>query len=132
MTDPAPDPAPLRVLLVDADERTRESLAGLLAIGRRCVVVGSAGHPLEALDLLVEFSPDVVVIDPRLPEVDGGRAFITRVRQLSPSTRILVLGWSSTIEQDCMEDGADAFVRKTFRPRELVDAVVAASLGRLD
>ena len=46
---PAPDPAiradPLRVLVVDADERVRESLTGLLAIGGRVLVVGGAGQP---------------------------------------------------------------------------------------
>ena len=123
MTDIAAPAAPLRVLLVDADERTRESLAGLLGIGRRCIVVGKAGHALEALDLLVAAPPDVVVIDPRLPELDGGRAFIARVREVAPSARVLVMGWSDAIEQDCLLNGADAFIRKTFKPRELVEAV---------
>jgi DNA-binding NarL/FixJ family response regulator len=118
------------VLIVDADERTRESLAGLIGIGRRCLVVGKAGHAEEALGLLSTFQPDVVVIDPRLPEIDGGRAFMARVRELSPGTRVLVMGWSDAIEQDCLLNGADAFVRKTFKPRELVDAVVAASASR--
>jgi DNA-binding NarL/FixJ family response regulator len=127
MTEPASDRAPLRVLVVDADDRTRESLAGLLSIGRRCIVVGTAGHPLEALAQLAEFSPDVIVVDPRLPEVDSGRAFIARVHELSPATRVLVMAWSDSLEQDGLVNGADAFVRKTFRPRELVDAVEAAS-----
>ena len=133
MTEPAPDrdPAPLRVLVVDADERTRQSLAGLLGIGRRCIVVGQAGHPLEALEMLAAFRPDVVVVDPRLPEIDGGRAFIGRIRETSPATRVLVMGWSEGIEQDGLLNGADAFVRKTFRPRELVEAVVAASRAAL-
>jgi len=127
VTEPAPAADPLRVLVVDADERTRQSLAGLLAIGRRCLVVGTAGHLADALELLGAFTPDVVVIDPRLPDVDGGRALISRIRELSPATRVLVMGWSDAIEQDCLINGADAFVRKTFKPRELVDAVVAAS-----
>ena len=127
MTEPSSDVAPLRILVVDADERTRESLAGLLWIGSRCVVVGTAGHPVHALDLLATSTPDVVVIDPRLPEIDGGRAFIKHVRERSPGTRILVMGWSDEVEQDCLLNGADAFIRKTFRPRELVDAVCAAA-----
>ena len=131
MTEPVPAVAPLRVLVVDADERTRESLGGLIGIGSRCVVVGTAGHVVEALDALATTRPNVVIIDPRLPEIDGGRALIARVRELSPETRILVMGWSDEIEKDCLLNGADAFVRKTFRPRELVDAVWAAS-GRID
>ncbi len=126
MTHTATGSGPLRVLVVDADDRVRESLAGLLGIGRRCIVVGTAGHPTEALAVLADAAPDVVVIDPRLPEVDGGRAFIARVRELAPETRILVLGWSDNLEQDLIGHGAHAFLRKTFRPRELVDAVLAA------
>lgn len=94
-------------------------------------MVGKAGHPLEAMQLLTESVPDVVVIDPRLPEIDGGRAFITRVRELSPATRVLVMGWSDATEQDGSLNGADAFVRKTFKPRELVEAVVAVSRAAL-
>ena len=130
MTD-APDPAPLRVLVVDPDERTRESLSGLIGIGRRCVCVGTAGRLAEAVGLVAEFKPDVVVVDPRLPEIDGGRVFMRKVRELSPATRVLVMGWSDTLEQDCLLNGADAFVRKTFRPRDLIQAVVAASLRPL-
>jgi DNA-binding NarL/FixJ family response regulator len=127
MTDPLDESAPLRVLVVDADDRTRESLAGLIGIGRRCVVVGTASHPTEALAALAKSAPDVVVVDPRLPELDGGRAFIAMVRATAPNTRVLVMGWSDAIEQDCLLSGADAFVRKTFRPRELVEAVLAAA-----
>lgn len=126
MTAPLDPDRPLRVLVVDADERVRESLAGLLGIGRRCVVVGTAGRPEAALEFVAADPPDVIVLDPRLPEVDGGQAFITRARELSPSVRILVMGWTDSLEHHAIASGADAFVRKTFRPRELVEAVCAA------
>jgi DNA-binding NarL/FixJ family response regulator len=126
MTAPLDPDRPLKVLVVDADERVRESLAGLLGIGRRCVVVGSAGRPDTALALIAADPPDVIVVDPRLPEVDSGQAFIARVREVSPSVRVLVMSWSHDLEHGAIVDGADAFVRKTYRPRELVDAVLAA------
>jgi DNA-binding response OmpR family regulator len=44
---------------------------------------------------------------------------------------VLVMGWSDATEQDSLLNGADAFVRKTFRPRELVEAVIAASRAAL-
>lgn len=121
----APD-GPLRVLVVDADDRVRESLSGLLAIGDQVTVVGSAGQAGPALDLVVDHQPDVVIVDPRLPEVDGGIAFIARLRALRPGTQILAMGWSDTLESAVREGGADGFLRKTFRPTELVAAVVAA------
>jgi DNA-binding NarL/FixJ family response regulator len=117
---------PLRVLVVDADDRVRESLTGLLAIGGRCSVVASAGHAGAALDLAIDSEPDVVIIDPRLPEVDAGRALISQLRANLPSVRILAMGWSDALEAAVIESGADGFVRKTFRPSELVAAVSAA------
>ena len=124
MTDSAAAPAPLRVLLVDPDDRVRESLAGLLRIGQRCLVVGSAGTADAALQLAQESAPDVVVVDPRLPGIDAGAAFIARLREVVPDTRVLVLNWSDGSDQ---ASGADAYTRKTFRPHELIDAVVSTS-----
>jgi DNA-binding NarL/FixJ family response regulator len=126
MTAPLDPARPLRVLVVDADERVRASLAGLIGIGRQCVVVGSAGSPETALALIAADPPDVIVVDPRLPEVDAGHAFIVSARELSPGVRILVMSWSDALEHGGIVDGADACIRKTFRPRELVEAVLAA------
>jgi DNA-binding NarL/FixJ family response regulator len=128
MPEPRPrNDGPLRVLVVDADDRVRESLTGLLAIGGRCMVVASAGQPGPAFDLALDHDPDVLIVDPRLPEVDSGIAFISRIRSRLPRVRILAMGWSDTLESAVLESGADGFLRKTFRPSELVAAVVAAS-----
>jgi DNA-binding response OmpR family regulator len=120
---------PLRVLVVDADDRVRESLTGLLAISGQCLVVASAGQVSTALELAVDHRPDVVIVDPRLPEVDGGIALIASLRARLPSTRILAMSWSDSLESAVLESGADGFVRKTFRPSELTAAVVAAGRG---
>ncbi|MFL5715808.1 MAG: response regulator transcription factor [Chloroflexota bacterium] len=119
-------PAPVRVVLVDADDRVRESLCGLICIGDRIVVVGSAGQAESALDIVRETHPDVVVLDPRLPDVDGGLRFIDRVRSSAPGVRVVVMSGSDTGEQGDVTAAADAFVRKTFRPNDLVAAVVGA------
>jgi DNA-binding NarL/FixJ family response regulator len=123
MTDSAAAPAPLRVLVVDPDDRVRESLAGLLRIGDRCVVIGMTGTADTAVLLAADTAPDVVVIDPRLPGGDGP-ALIARLRTAAPDTRVLVLNWSDSAD---LTSGADAYARKTFRPRELIDAVIAAT-----
>jgi DNA-binding NarL/FixJ family response regulator len=123
MTDHAAALTPLRVLLVDPDDRVRESLAGLLRIGARCLVIGTAGTADEAVLLAAETSPDVVVVDPRLPGIDGA-ALIARLRAVAPETRVLVLNWSETAD---LASGADAYARKTFRPHELIEAVVATT-----
>jgi two-component system, NarL family, response regulator DevR len=127
MTDPDADALPpLRVLVVDADDRVRESLAGLLCIGDRCVVVGTAGDAVDALSQVDATHPDVVIVDPRLPGMDIGLAFIDRLRTDSPDVRVVAMGWADGPEADAVNAGVDGWIRKTFRPSELVAAVVAA------
>jgi DNA-binding NarL/FixJ family response regulator len=111
------------VLLVDPDDRVRESLAGLLRIGSRCNVIGTAGTADGTVLLAAETDPDVVVVDPRLPGIDGS-SLIAKLRAVAPDTRVLVLNLSDTAD---LTSGADAYARKTFRPHELIDAVVATT-----
>jgi DNA-binding NarL/FixJ family response regulator len=120
-------PAHMRVVLVDADDRVRESLCGLLCIGDRLQIVGSTGQTSQALDIVAATHPDIVVIDPRLPETDGGLSLIGRLRAIAPDARILVMSGVDPADQVELVAAADGFVRKTFRPSDLVAAVVAAA-----
>lgn len=125
MSSSAVGPLP-RVLVVDADARTRESLTGLLGIGGRLLVVGSAGDVVSAASLAEDLRPDIIVVDPRLPELDRGRALIGRLRAAAPPCRILVMNGAAAAPEGWSPIDADAYVRKTFRANELVDAVLAA------
>lgn len=127
-SDPAttPDAAPgraLRVVVVDADDRTRQSIVGILGIRDRFRVVGSAGHVQAAVDLVRDRHPDVVILDPRLPELTGGVSLIRAIRAIDPASRILALGWSPQLELEALSAGADGFIRKTFKPGDLADAI---------
>jgi len=133
--DPAVDsaePAPLRVLVVDGDERVRESLTGLLSIGGKLLVVGAAGDGSTALELVAATRPDIVVVDPRLPEVERGVAFIERLRDQAPGVRVLVMNWSNVVDDSVEQCSADGVVRKTFRPSELLAAIQAACAAPSD
>jgi DNA-binding NarL/FixJ family response regulator len=128
MTDPTtPQPAPLRVLVVDPDDRIRETLAGLLCIDGQCAVVGTAAGADDAIAVAVAMRPDVVLLDPRIPAMDGGRAIISCLREAVPGVRVLVLNWSEAAGGGQPAGDADAYIRKTFRPHELIDAVAAAA-----
>ena len=126
MTDPDPRP-PVRVLVVDPDDRTRESLCGLLGIGTRCVVVGSAGDTTRALTLVGQLQPDILVVDANIDDPAVARALVVRVRTLSPATRIVAMTRADAVDAERRCAGVDAVIRKTFRPRELVDALLGAS-----
>lgn len=124
--DPA-DATPLRVVVVDADDRVRESLCRVLCIGQRLEVVGMAGEPDPALEVVRTTQPDVVVVDPRLPEVDGGLRFLRSLRRTAPSVRILVMSGSDLPEMADVTPLADGVVRKTYRATELLTAILGAA-----
>jgi DNA-binding NarL/FixJ family response regulator len=118
---------PLRVVLVDGDVRVRDSLAGLIGLGDGVSVVGSAGYALEGVELAVRVQADVVVVDPKLPDLEAGIGVIDTLRTRVPGVRILVMSWSDELEPTCREHGADAFVAKSAAPSELVEAVLAVA-----
>jgi len=118
-----------RVLIVDRDERVRDSLAGMLSIGDRVTVVGTAGDASDAIVQAAATHPDVVIVDPRLPEASDCDAFITDLRRHVPGIRIVCMAPKDILD-GAGDVHADAFVRKTFRPSELVTAILAAAGDR--
>lgn len=121
----APVERPIRVLVVDADERVRESLCGLLAIGDRIDIIGGAESPGAAIERVSADHPDVVIVDPRLPGVDQGLDFLRRLRAADPTVRILAMCSADTLDDAGVRATADGCVRKTFRPAEVIAAIVA-------
>jgi DNA-binding NarL/FixJ family response regulator len=125
-----PDPVsatPLRVVVVDADDRVRESLSRLLCIGDKIAIVGTAGEPEPAVEIVAATEPDVIVVDPRVPETDGGAAFIARLRDGAPKARVLVMSASDSAQLGEVASAADGVVRKTFRATELLSAILGAA-----
>jgi DNA-binding NarL/FixJ family response regulator len=117
----------LRVLLVDADHRVRECLRDLITLDDSVVVVGAVGHGAAAIEAVERAHPHVVVIDPRLPELDAGLALVSHVRTSYPGVRVLVMGWSDALEQARAGVGADGMLDKTAQPDELVAQILAAA-----
>jgi len=113
--------------VVDADDLVRQTVAALLGIGDRIEVVGIAGQVAPALDLVRTASPDVVLVDPRLPTLDDGLAFIRRLHTADPAVRVLIVCSPELLERTELAIGPDRCLRKTFRPDDLTAAVVAAS-----
>jgi two-component system response regulator DevR len=121
-------PTAVRVVLVDADDRVRESLCGFLCIGGHVEVVGNAGAADPALEVVLATRPDVVILDPRLPGVDAGLTLIRRLRSVAPGVRILLMGATETPDHADVIRAADGVIRKTYRPTDLVRAVLAAAV----
>lgn len=102
-------------------------MAALLGIGGRIEVVGAAGQAGTALELVLATSPDVVLVDPRLPDLDGGLAFINQVHELAPAVKVLVACTPEFLERAAATDGVDGYLRKTFRPDDLTAAILATT-----
>ncbi len=117
-----PDATPCRVIVVDADRRVRRDLAGLVDLGDGFACVGVASDPGAALDLIRRLDPDVVVLDPRLPDVDAGLALVSQLRSESEA-RIVVLGNDPELAARARTLGADEFVVKDAQLTPLVQAI---------
>jgi DNA-binding NarL/FixJ family response regulator len=119
-----------RVLIADDDHLMRAGLAELLAADPAIEVVGEASTGREAIEQTHRYDPDVVLMDVRMPDLDG----ITATRELTratPRTRILIL---TTFEQDdyifgALRAGASGFLLKRTRPEELLAAVHTVATG---
>lgn len=131
MTAVAPPPALAtpRVVVVDADRRVQQSLSDLLSLTGRVEIVGSAGDVRDALEAVDRTGPDVVLLDPRLPEIEAGLALITALRRARPSLRVVLTGWGDTEGHAMLRLSAPRYVSKSEAPEAFVDAIVDACCG---
>jgi DNA-binding NarL/FixJ family response regulator len=119
-------PSSPRVVIVDADRRVQQSLSDLLVLTGRVSVVGRAGDVRAALEEIERAAPDVVLLDPRLPDVEAGSALIAGMRRAWPSMKVVLTGWSD-VEGHAALDGAHAcYVSKGGSPEDFVGAIVDA------
>lgn len=126
--------APVRVLLVDDDPLVCSGLDLMLSAAGGITVVGSVGDGDLVVSAVHQHHPDVVLMDVRMPRVDGITATRELLAQVSPP-RVVVL---TTFAEDAavmraVEAGAAGFLLKTAAPADIIDAVrrVAAGEGVL-
>ena len=121
---------PIRVLLVDDQALFREGLATLLSVWEELEVVGEAGNGREAIAQAVALQPDVVLMDLRMPELDGVAA-TRQLQQVCPSARVIVL---TTFDDDehiweGLRAGAVGYLLKDVASEKLVEAIRATAVG---
>ena len=114
----------LRLVVVDDHPIVRDGLAGIFALEKDIDVVGQAGSGPEALAVVAERDPDLVLMDLRMPGGDGFAA-IRQLRERGGRPRVLVLTTYDT-ERDirrAMAAGADGYLLKDLPRDQLVAAV---------
>lgn len=120
----------IRVAVVDDQTLIRKGLASLLALVPDLTVVGQAADGREALALVAEQSPDVVLMDVRMPGMNGVAA-TRQIRARYPRTRVIVL---TTFDNDeyvfeSLRAGASGYLLKNADPDHLAAAVRAVHAG---
>jgi DNA-binding NarL/FixJ family response regulator len=120
-----------RVLLVDDEELVRSGLQTILEAQDDIEVVGEAADGAVVVPLVATLRPDVVVLDIRMPLVDGLQATRDLHRKVENPPRVLVL---TTFGDDenvyaALHAGAAGFLAKRARPAEIVDAVRVVARG---
>ena len=120
----------VRVLIVDDDELMRAGLRGVLASDPEIEIAGEAADGRDAVYRARKLEPDVVLMDVRMPDVDG----ISATRQLLDAlreTRVMIL---TTFEDDdyifgALNAGASGFLLKRTRPEDLIAAIHTIAAG---
>ncbi len=123
-------PTPTRVLIVDDQALMREGLRTLLDLDETIRVVGTAANGREALALARELGPHVVLMDIRMPEMDGVIATV-RIKEALPGVQVLML---TTFDDDelifaALQAGASGYVLKDTPSEQLARDLHAVRMG---
>lgn len=119
-------PSAPRVVIVDADRRVQQSLSDLLVLTGQVSVVGRAGDVRAALEEVQKAQPDVVLLDPRLPDVEAGLALIAGLRRAWPSMKLVLTGWADVEGHSALDGAQSCYVSKGGSPEEFVSALLDA------
>ncbi|MEU9172733.1 response regulator transcription factor [Streptomyces sp. NPDC048420] len=122
----------IRVLLADDQTLVRAAFAMLVESARDMEVVGEAGSGREAVGAAREVRPDLVVMDIRMPDLDGIEATrLIAADEALAGVRVLVLTTYDTDENivEALRAGASGFLVKDTRPAELLDAIRTVAAG---
>jgi DNA-binding NarL/FixJ family response regulator len=119
-----------RVLIADDDDLMRAGLVELLTADPKIEIAGQAATGREAVEQTRRLAPDVVLMDVRMPDLDGIGA-TRELARVAPATRVLIL---TTFEQDdyvfgALRAGGSGFLLKRARPEELIAAVHTIAAG---
>jgi DNA-binding NarL/FixJ family response regulator len=114
---------PTRVLIADDRPRSRRALRAVLALEPGMEVAGEATDGQEAVRLVEECEPDVVLMDAKMPVMDGLEA-TRRIKEQWPEVRVIVLTIHAGYRDEALAAGADAFLIKGCSAKDLMEAIL--------
>ncbi len=118
-----------RILLIDDHQVVRDGLRHMLELEEDMEIVGEAGDSKEALNKVELLSPDVILMDIKMPGVDGVE--LTRqLKQTHPSANVIMLTLYDEYLTQAIEAGAVGYLLKDIKREELIRAIRAVREGR--
>ena len=120
----------IKILIVDDHEVVRDGLSVMMGRQEDFAVVGEARNGLEAVEKASELKPDVILMDLRMPELDGVEA-MRRIREKDAGVKFIVLTTYDTDEyiSDAIEAGAKGYLLKDASREDLFKAVRSVHQG---
>ncbi len=112
----------LRILIADDQLRARTSLKAVVTTWLRVAEVAEAQTGAEAVRRVEERLPDVILMDARMPEMDGIQA-TSLIKAKWPDVHVIVLSIYPEYREPALAAGADAFLGKADPPEQLLDAL---------
>lgn len=124
--------SPIRVLIVDDHAVVRGGLSKFLQVHKDLELVGEAENGAEAVRLTRQLQPNVVLMDLKMPEMDGVAA-TREIRSKHPGVRVIVLTSfaEDNMVQGALQAGATGYLLKNVSGAELANAIRAAHAGRM-
>jgi len=119
----------IRILLVDDHEVVREGLRRMLELEADLKVTGEAADAKEVLTQIELLSPDVILMDIKMPGVDGIE-LTRRIKQKDPSCNVIMLTLYDEYLTQAIEAGAKGYLLKDIKREELIRAIRAVREGR--
>ena len=119
----------IRILLVDDHQVVREGLRRMLELEADMEVVGEANDAKEALTKVESLSPEVILMDIKMPGV-GGIELTRQLKEKQPSCNIIMLTLYDEYLTEAIEAGAVGYLLKDVKREELVRAIRAVHQGR--
>ncbi|HVJ07806.1 MAG TPA: response regulator transcription factor [Acidisarcina sp.] len=123
--------SPIQILIVDDHPVVRAGLTSMLGTQPELNVIGSASSGEEALDMLRQATPDVLLLDLRMPGMSGVDTMLA-IKRAGINTRIIILTSFETDEDiyRAVQAGAQGYLLKDTSLRQMVDAIRAVDAGK--
>ncbi len=122
----------IKILVADDQPLMRDGLKTILELEEDMDVIGTAGHGREALEMVRRFLPDVVLLDIRMPEINGVEC-VKIIKEKFPQTRVIML---TTFDDEdyivnALAGGADGYFLKDIQVDQLLEVIRTAARGQL-